>query len=155
MTSEEMGTNPGQDMQSGGYISGAPPVPPDGVIGYLVAASGWMRFLAVMGFISVGFLGLFGLVLLIAGLPDLIAGGRFIGVLYIVLGAVLLFCMLPLNRAAGAAGKLRATHDQAIVVDSLRHQVVFWRRYGILTIVSIVLGVLAGLIGPIAMWAGR
>lgn len=155
MTREEMGTDPGREMQRGGGAPGAPPVPADGAIGFLVAASGWMRFLAVMGFISVGFLGLAGLVILIVGFPGLFAGGRLIGMLYIVLSAVMLFCVLPLNRAAGAAGALRETHDQAVVVDSLRHQAVFWRRYGIFTIVSIALGILAAFIGPIAMWAGR
>ncbi len=116
------------------------------VIRNLVAVAGWLRFFAILGFISVGLMTLAGLVFLVSGFSPLGEPGRLMGVLYIVFAAVYLIPLLPLHRAAGTAASLRATPKHDIAAQALSHQAQFWRRLGILTIIGLVLSVLGVII---------
>ena len=120
--------------------------PATAVIRSLVAAAGWMRFFAILGFISVGLMILAALVFLVAGSLPYGGPGRLVGVLYIVFAFVYLIPLLPLHRAAGTAASLRATPNHDIAAQALSHQAQFWRRLGILTIIGLVLSVLGGII---------
>ncbi|MDD3643578.1 MAG: hypothetical protein PHQ19_08970 [Candidatus Krumholzibacteria bacterium] len=155
MADEQREAGSGGGMRGADDLQGRSSAAPDGVIGHLVAASGWMRLMSVLGFIGVGLMGLAGLVILSVGFPDLGAGGRLIGLVYIVFAVIYLICVLPLNRAAQAAGRLRISPQEALAAEALRHQAVFWRRLGIFSIVSIILSFLMILIMPVIVWLGR
>jgi len=142
MTANDFGAGAGPGNGTGTPPQGAPSAGPDGVIRYLAAASAWIRFMAVLGFISIGIMVLAGLVLLVTGVPYGAMNGRMFGLMYLVLGLIYLLIVVPLNRCASAAGRLKVEPDRAIAVEALRHQLSFWRRMGILTIVSIAISIL-------------
>jgi hypothetical protein len=155
MTVDDMGSTPSSDLAAPPPSSAAAPAPPDEVIANLAAASGWVQFMAVLGFISVALMGLAGLVILVIGLPDTGIVGHFLGFMYLVMGAIYLVPLLPLNRAAQAASRLKAAPSHATAVEILHQQAIFWRRLGILTIVAISLGILFGLILVPVAWLAK
>ena len=130
-------------------------VPPDGIVIHLAAAAPWMRFMAVLGLISVGLMAVAGLIILVVGFGSYGSGGRLLGILYIALAAVYLIPLLPLNRSAAAAARLKATPSHDIAAESLQHQASFWRRLGILAIVGLSLSVIFLLVALIAALVSR
>lgn len=117
-------------------------VPPDEIARAIAAAAGWLRFMAIIGFIGAGFMVLAGLVLLVVPIPvSDYFNGRLMGILYLVMGGVYLIPLLPLNRAAGLASQLRTAVSHSVAVEALRAQAVFWKRIGILTAVGMALSI--------------
>lgn len=121
----------------------------DELVRNLAAAAGWMRFMAILGYVMAGFMALAGMVFLLGG--SLGSYERLLGILYLAIAAVYLLPLLPLDRSARAAGRLRLVPDVKVAAQSLAQQVVFWRRLGILTLVvfglSVVGTVLVILVG--------
>jgi hypothetical protein len=130
-------TGPALDRQAGGP-------PPEGIVENLAGAAPWARFMAILGFIGVGFMLLVGFGILVVGFPVEGEAGalRFLGLVYIVIAAVYLIPVLPLNRFAAAAGRLRREPSYEVAAEALRHNRVFWKRLGILSIIGAVLTVL-------------
>lgn len=114
---------------------------PDEIALSIAAAAGWLRFMAILGFIGAGFMILAGLVLLAIEIPVPNFNGRLLGVLYLVMGCVYFIPLFPLNRAAGCASQLRTAISLAVAVEALKAQASFWRRIGILTIVGLALSI--------------
>ncbi len=107
----------------------------------------WVRFLAVMGFIGLGFTGFAGLMLLvIAFLPSSsksgLPGGPAMGLGYLVLSAVYLWPVLALHRFGRGLTRLLADGNGEALEGALRQQFSFWKAVGIFTIVMLGLVVL-------------
>jgi hypothetical protein len=130
-------SGPALDRQAGGS-------PPEGIVEPLVGAAGWARFIAILGFIVAGFVLLLGCGILVVGFPveGETASLRFVGLVYIALAAVYLIPLLPLNQFAAAAGRLKQERTYEVAAEALRHNRVFWKRLGILSIIGAVFTVL-------------
>lgn len=117
---------------------------------HLTEAARWARFLAIVGFVFLGFLVLAGLLLSLTfsrldtyGDPTFRTGGlgAMMGagtiVLYIILAAVYFFPLLYLLRFANAARAALASNDQELLVQSFLNLKRFLRYVGILTIIAL------------------
>jgi uncharacterized protein DUF5362 len=110
----------------------------------------WVRFLAIMGFIGAGFMVLVGLTAGVAGA----ATGRVetIGlmVVYPIMAVLYVFPSLFLLRYADRIRSFVASGREQDLVGALDAQRSFWKFAGILTIASIVFGILIGVFGVLA-----
>jgi hypothetical protein len=134
------------------------PGPPAKVVASLIGTSRWARFMAVLGFTTVGLMVLMSLVVLAVGFPGLPAG-RLLGVVYLVFAGIYLIPLVPLNRFASATARLRLRPSYEVVGEALEHNRTFWRSIGILSIIASALAVLGMIIGLLvavfaAMMAG-
>ena len=134
-----------------GLRAGGPP--PREIAEPLAGAAPWARFMAILGFIGIGFMLLLGFGVLLLGFPAHGATNpmRFMGLVYIVMAAVYLIPVLPLNRFAEAAGRLRREPSYEVVAEALRHNRVFWKRLGILSIVGACFSVLMLFVAAVVM----
>ena len=110
----------------------------------------WVRFLAIMGFIGAGFMVLVGLTAGVAGA----ATGRIetIGlmIVYPIMAVVYVFPSLFLLRYADRIRSFVASGREQDLLGALDAQRSFWKFAGILTIVSIMFGILIGVFGVLA-----
>lgn len=123
-----------------------PPAPAfsEAVVHHLAQARPWVRLMAVMGFISVGFMTLFAMALLIVGsfatqmaMP---LGMRFLmGALYLGLGALYFPPALFLNRYASRIRDFQRERSAAELERALAAQTSFWRFVGIMVLVVLCL----------------
>ena len=119
-------------------------------------ASPWIRFLAILGFVGVGFLAL-------AGLAMMVFGGMFgqplglgfvgpvVGLIYIVLAVVVFFPARMLLRIAAKTKSYKASGDPADLEGFALNVKALAVFYGIMTIVSLSLVVLMILVGIVAL----
>jgi hypothetical protein len=122
----------------------------------------WVRFLAIMGFISSGFIISIGLVFALGagiwGSFNQSALGKIpailIGCVYMLLGLVCLFPAVSLFRYADGIQKALAGDWIAGVEQALRNQKSFWTFVGVFVLIALVLQVLmiaflvlAGIVG--------
>jgi hypothetical protein len=136
-------------------VTSVPPQPvlPDAIVDHLAGAAPWVRFMAVLGFIGVGLMVLFGLIILVLGFP--IPGAvsapplRFLGIVYMVLAAIYMIPLLPLNRFAAAAGRLKKARSYEVATEALRQNRSFWFRAGVMTIIFTALGILGMIVGMV------
>jgi len=141
---------------------------------YLDQTRPWVRFMAILIFVSVGLMALVGISMLLVavlggframgdGGPGPLGSAAGFGVMalvYVLLALVYVAPGLYLSRYATAIKRLNANSTAAGLEDALKHQKSFWRFVGILSVIGlavaavvIVLGILAGVIA--AMMAGR
>ncbi len=113
----------------------------EGMVRSITGSGPWIRFFAVLGFISVGFLLLGGIVMaavfLLGGAIGRQPGMMFmlpVSILYIVFGIVYLFPSLYLWQAASAIVRVRKGDLSAGTADALERQRKFWKFIGIVTI---------------------
>jgi hypothetical protein len=121
---------------------------------YLKGASGWMRFLGIVGFISCGFMVLAGGFMallpalfmrmhefdaeeLIADLPG--ALGAMSGFIYIALAALTFFPAFFLYKAGARIRDYMRTDADSDLEEALRNNRIFWKFLGIITIISMAL----------------
>ena len=107
----------------------------------------WTRFLAIMGFITVGFMLIVSAFLLVAGIlggtvsRDL--GGTVVPimmtVMYVIMAVVYLFPALYLWQSAGAVVRLKNGAVREGMETALEKHRKFWKFIGILVIVFLVL----------------
>lgn len=128
--------------------SGAFGVVSPGVVEVLRRTKGWVRFLAVLGFVGAGLSLLMAVVFAALGLTG---GGAFqetpapvaISIGYaVVLGAAALVYVFPslrLLRYAGAIARLEVGRDAAALQTALDQQRAFWRLVGLIAIATLVL----------------
>ena len=110
----------------------------------------WVRFLAIMGFIGAGFMVLVGVT---AGVAGAVTGRiETIGlmIVYPIMAVVYVFPSLFLLRYADRIRSFVASGQEQDLVGALDAQRSFWKFAGILTIVSIVFGILIGVFGVLA-----
>lgn len=114
----------------------------DAIISGIVRTGPWARFMAVLGFISVGLMCFGGLVVMLAGgaAGDIGLGVGFaMGFFYIALAAVYLIPVIALNRFASEASRLRWDPSPAGAARAIEQGRSFWMRVGILSIVGLAL----------------
>lgn len=142
----------------------APPAPPPLPLDTLVAhpplsqatfdalrtVRPWIRFLAIYGIVVLVIMVLAGVAVLLRGLtePKLLAAG----VVYLIYGAIGFAVVLPLLRSAQALRDMPRLGAVFAVERYVAHQVVFWRRLGILT--ATLLALVGGLILLAAFFGG-
>jgi hypothetical protein len=127
----------------------------DNMLGSLKATRPWVMFLAILGFVFMGFMVLASLIMFVgfsaapvsSKLPPFV--GAVLGALYIALAVVAyLIPCLYLLRYGNAITRIQ-TAGQPAMEDALRLQKSFWKYVGILMIVVLVVYVLF-IIGAIA-----
>ncbi len=109
----------------------------------------WLRFLAVYGFIMLGLMLVGGVVLLLSGLNN----PRFLplGLVYLAYGFIGFAIVLPIHRSAMAINELPRSGASLALETLAAHQLAFWRRSGILTVVGLVI---AGMVLVLAIVFG-
>jgi len=124
------GTLPGD-----GYQSEVSP----GVVEVLRQTKPWARFLAVLGFIGMGFMLLASVAMLALGssLGRGLPAGFGVGMMlvYVVMAGIQLPAVLFLNRYASRIGSLMDSHAPADLQEALSAQKSFWRYIGILSLI--------------------
>ncbi len=115
----------------------------------------WVLFLAIVGFIGTGLMGLFGLFALALGTSTAGAGvPAGMGLVYIVLAGVYVMPSLRmLNYASSIARLVRDPRTERLVV-ALDHQRSFWKLVGIMTAVVLALYPIA-IVAGVVMFASR
>ena len=130
-------------------------------INYLNEASRWSRFFAILGFIYIGLLLLFGILFgsfgssLMQGASGelempLRLSGVFISFLLILIAAILFVPVLYLFNFSSKMRRALRNNDQAILTDSLKNLKSFFKFYGILAIVVLSLygiAIIAAVVG--------
>lgn len=105
----------------------------------------WVLFLAVLGFITSGFMVLLGMAMTLmssfmGGMQDELGFPPIIlGLVYLFVAAIYFFPCLLLQRYASAIRELVSGGGVVALEDALERQQSFWRLLGILALVTIVL----------------
>ncbi len=111
------------------------------MLGHLRSTRPWVRFLSVMGFIGLGFMGFAALMFALMSLVPAMRSGSFPGAImalvYLVLGAVYLWPVLSLHRFGRALTRLLAEGGGEALEGAFRQQFSFWKVTGILTIIMV------------------
>lgn len=114
------------------------------VVGALRGTKGWVRFMAVLGFIGCAFMLLAAIAMFAApdvGLRGSVLGPG-IGLVYLVFTGVYFFLALRLNQYASRIGTFLLAPDGQRLASALNAQRSFWKCLGIMTIILIVLYIL-------------
>ncbi len=120
----------------------------------------WVRFLSVLGFVSIGLIGLVAIVALLG----ILVSGDFTQVAFLVLPGILyvgalvvyLFATLHLHRYANSLKQLLTEGTTKAMEDALGHQKSFWKLAGFLAIVTLglmVITMVATVVLGVAFWA--
>lgn len=100
---------------------------------------GWTTFLAVLGFLGLSFMVLFGIGMFVM---TLVSGNWALlgmGALYVLMAALYVYPALKLWGYSKAVGELLISRRVSDLEAALDQQRLFWRFFGIMTIVMIVL----------------
>jgi hypothetical protein len=129
---------------------------PDIVLAPLRATRPWVTFLAIVGFIGAGLLALGGLVVMGSG--GMGTGSSrvtgWIGLVYLVFGALYIFPSLHLLRFGSAIARLDRDPHMERLGAALGHQRAFWKLIGIVTAVMVALypiAIIGGLVAAVAL----
>ncbi len=134
-------------------------------IDHLTESARWGKFLAIIGFITVGLLVIFSFFIgaIFANFSALSPypgtdtraasslGGAFFTVIYLIVAVIYFFPCLYLFRYSVRMKAALNTNDQTKLNQSLKSQKMLYRYVGIVTIIAISLELLALLIGGVAM----
>lgn len=135
----------------GAEVAGDADAVPDAIVEPLRATRPWVTFLAILGFIGAGLMGIGGLFILGLGrLGNLPAG---FGLVYIVLGVVYVFPSLHLLRYGSAIARLVRDPRMERLGIALGHQRSFWKLVGIMTAVILALypiGIVVAVVAVVA-----
>jgi len=127
---------------------------------HLAEAAKWARFLAIVGFIFLGFLIIMGIFVSLSlsridtygdstvrasGLGAIMGAGT--AIVYIIIGLIYFFPLFYLLRFANAARTALASNDQELMVQSFQNLKRFLRYLGILTIIALAFMVLSLALG--------
>lgn len=105
----------------------------------LITAAKWARFLAIIGFVFTGFMGIVSLFLLVTAMASGIGMLMFMAVVYIGLTAVMIFPALYLIRFAGSTEKGLNSNKQGEFDYGIQNLKSLFKFTGIYTIVIIAL----------------
>jgi hypothetical protein len=105
----------------------------------LITSAKWARFLAIIGFVFTGFMGIVSLFLLVTSLASGIRMLMLMAVVYIALTAVMIFPALYLIRFAGATEKGLNSNKQGEFDYGIQNLKSLFKFMGIYTIVLIAL----------------
>jgi hypothetical protein len=122
--------------------------PPGGEINPMVlealrGTKGWVRFMAVLGFIGCAFMLLAAFALFVTPSVARSSGlGAGMGLFYLIITGVYFFLALRLNQYASRIGQFLLAPDGARLVGALDAQRSFWKCLGIMTIIVIAIYIL-------------
>jgi hypothetical protein len=107
---------------------------------YLAEAARWGKFLAIIGYIGVGFLVLAGIILMIVlsfadGITDVNFPVGIVGIIYIALAVVYYFPVHYLHRFSASMKQGLSADDEQYVLTGFKNLKSLFRFLGILTIV--------------------
>lgn len=106
----------------------------------------WVMFLSIVGFISVGFMVLGGMIIMVVGsaLPQEFNGfpAFILGAVYIVMSFFYLVPSIYLFRYSSAIGRFLDSMTEAEMESALSYQKSFWKFIGIVVIIMFVLSIL-------------
>lgn len=105
----------------------------------LMTAAKWARFLAIIGFVFTGFMGIASLFVLVTAMASGIGMLMFMAVVYIGLTVVMIFPALYLIRFAGSTEKGLSSSKQGEFDYGIQNLKSLFKFTGIYTIVVIVL----------------
>jgi len=105
----------------------------------LITAAKWARFLAIIGFVFTGFMGIASLVLLVSAMASGIGLLMLMAVVYIGLTIVMIFPSLYLIRFAGSTEKGLNSNKQSEFDYGIQNLKSLFKFMGIYTIVLIAL----------------
>ncbi len=132
---------PGSGLSSGAEINSL-------VLEALRGTKGWVRFMAVLGFIACAFMLLAAFAMFAA--PSVSLGGPGfgpgIGLVYLVLTGVYFFLALRLNQYASRIGTFLLAPDGQHLASALDAQRSFWKCLGIMAITMISLYLLLAVV---------
>jgi len=120
----------------------------ENMLGSLKATRPWVKFIAIVWFVGVAFMVVFGLAMItgmytgfsMPGFPTLL--GRVFGAFYIVMALVYVMPALYLYRYAKAIAGFQTASVMTSFENVLKQQKSFWKYFGIFIIVVLVLYVL-------------
>ncbi len=120
----------------------------DDMLDALNATRPWVKFIAIVWFVGVAFMVVFGLAMItgmytgfsVPGFPALL--GRVFGTFYIVMALAYVMPALYLYRYAKAIAGFQAASVMTSFENALKQQKSFWKYFGIFIIVVLVLYVL-------------
>lgn len=114
----------------------------------LVDARPWIRFLVGYGFVMIALMlvGALGLLALGVAKPGMMP----VALIYLLYGVVGLTVLLPLYRSTKALSQLGAYEASAVLETFAIEQSAFWRRSGLICVVSLVFAVILLVIGGFA-----
>ena len=113
---------------------------------YLKELSGWAMFLSVMGFITVGFLALAGIILpfIFSAIPEIAEinpmfalGSIFLSIVYFLLALIYFFPVLYLFKFASKTKKALFQNSSEVIEDAFKNLKSSFKFVGIMTIVII------------------
>lgn len=105
----------------------------------LITAAKWARFLAIIGFVFTGFMGIASLFVLVTAMASGIGMLMFMAVIYIGLTAIMIFPSLYLIRFAGSTEKGLNSNKQGEFDYGIQNLKSLFKFTGIYTIVLIAL----------------
>jgi hypothetical protein len=145
-------------METGPVLSAETKVTP-GMINALRSTKPWTMLLAVLGFISIGFMVLAGLgmALFSSLIPGVRGQGAVMGLVYIVMAVLYFFPALYLVKYSSAVERFLSTGMPADMESALTYQKSFWKFVGILSLIGIgfmILGIGAAITIPMLMKFG-
>jgi hypothetical protein len=117
----------------------------------------WVKFLGIMGFISVGFLAILALIMIIGGSTVSLGGEQMmlIGFLYLVIAGVYIYPALYLVRTSKHLSEAFNRDSQSSFELGVENMKSFFKFVGIFTIVVISLYILMILVAVFAASASR
>jgi hypothetical protein len=129
---------------------------PESVRTDMVSTGGWKRFLAILGFITSGFLFIFGIVFT-AGMTSAFAalGGPgtgmsvILGLVYLLMGAFYVFPSLYLFRSGRAISDFGVSDSPSDLQKAAGNARRFWKLVGIYAIVMLALGPVMMIVGVV------
>ena len=123
----------------------------ENALGYLNATRPWVKFLAILGFIGIAFMVLFGLLMIFgfsllptqSGAP---AFGAVFGVFYFLFAILYFMPCLFLYRYSKAIAAIPGTGPGALE-EALKNQKSFWKFMGVLALILLSIELLVVVIG--------
>ncbi len=118
----------------------------DGMIDSLRSTKPWTKFLAILGFVGVGFMILFGAAFMF--FANMFAQQKngppaFMGFFYILLSALYFVPAFYLYKYSSSIGNFLKSNGAGDLESALAHQKSFWKFMGVVALIGMVLGVLA------------
>lgn len=112
------------------------------VVSELVGTKPWVRMMAVLGFIGVGFMVLGGLGMSGAMMTQMGPAAIVFGAVYALMGLIYLFPAIKLWKYGTSILRLQYSSTTDNLEEALTYQRGFWKLTGIMVIVGVALGLL-------------
>jgi Ca2+/Na+ antiporter len=108
----------------------------------------WVRFISILGFISIGFMIIFAVMMIVgSGMGTGMIYGAAMAIIYLLLGLLYIVPVLYLHRYASYIGRFLSSGTTEDMETALRYQKSFWKFAGILALITIALSLIMMVVG--------